>query len=243
MLTGEIVSLANKVPSEYTEKEALKHFNNIDIGHWPSEKTKIMVLTEDGEITVTKTPRSLTVDNHKITPAGTIWLLTQFFKNFPPEAINILEALNSVDGDMGSVEDFINGAKSLLLGNSQLIRLKNKRIAFSENKVILSDNTYIYIYVTTDLDVDNSERITVIIPGHKALVYTYLIENSKLLRIKTQFQGQQLENLANWERAASSTELSTKLFSTEPVSKPMLKKLLKILNKNTKQHKTLKTLV
>lgn len=243
MLTGEIVSLANKVPSEYTEKEALKYFNNINIGHWPSEKTKIMVLTEDGEIIVTKTPRSLTVDNHKITPAGTIWLLSQFFKNFPPEVINVLEALKRVDGDTGSVEDFVNDAKSLLLGNSQLIRLKNKRIGFSENKIILSDNTYIYIYATTDLDVDNSERITVIIPGHKTMIYTYLIENNKLLRIKTQFQGQQIENLANWERAATSTELSTKLFTTEPVSKPMLKKLLKILNKNTNQHKTLKTLV
>lgn len=229
MKINEVVSLANEAPGDFSEKEVIKFFKSANVGHWPSEKSRITLSMDDGDVKVLATPKNISVEGHDITPAGRIWLLSQFFKTFPPQSLNIIDELSEVEGDPASYKAFIREMRNRLNGKCQLIRMKDKRIGFSESRVINQDGSSVFVYETTDLDVDGQERMTVMVPGNKPVIYVYLVENFQVVRFKVRYEGHQIEALPGWERAAMSTEWTTEIFPTELVTEPMMNKLFDIV--------------
>lgn len=230
MKVQEMMALANEAPGHFTEKDVSRYFNKVNIGHWPSEKSKITLSVEDGDVEVLVKPNNITVAGHEVTPAGRIWLLTQFFATFPPEPLNTIENLNKIAGEPASAKNFIKTMRKRLVGRCELVKMDNKRIAYTENVIRNSDGSNIFLYETMDMDVDNSERLTVMIPGAKPVIMVYFAAHGKVSRFIVNYQGQQIEELEGWERAAISTEWPSTIFPTEPVTQPMIDKLFKIFH-------------
>ena len=212
------------------EKDVSRYFSKVNIGHWPSEQSKITLSVEDGDVEVLVKRNKVTVSGHEVSPEGRIWLLTQFFATFPPELLDTIEQLSSIPGEPAIAETFIKTMRKRLIGRCQLVKMGNKRIAYTEHLFKNSDSSYAFLYETMDMDTDGSERLTVMIPGAKPVIMVYLVKNGQVVRFSVSYQGQQIEELQGWERAAISTEWPADIFPTETVTTPMLNKVFDIFH-------------
>lgn len=239
MKIKDIIALANQAPGAFDEAEVSRYFTGINLGHWPSEYSRITLTMDDGPIHVNIKPNSVTIEGQNVTPAGKIWILNQFFKSYPPIPVDYVGLLSARKGKPADKDIFIQEMRSRLNGRCNMVRLGKRRIAFAEHEIRNSDQSSMYCYETTDLDADGSERFMFIIPSAKPLIMVYYVTGNTVSRFKVNYQGQQIESLDGWERAAMSAEWPAELFSSEPVTDVMLSSLFKVFKLENNHENTI----
>ena len=236
MKVKDVVLMANKAPGNFSEQEVVQYFKKANIGHWPSEKSRITLPMDDGVVQVLINNTKVAIEGHTVTPAGRIWILSHFFKTFPPQSLSIIDELSEVAGTQADGRKFAAAVQDRMQGKSSLMKMRHNRVAFLENRVVNSDQSTTLVYETTNLDIDMQERMTVMIPGARPVIVVYLVQNGKVVRFKTRYQGHQIEALEHWEKAALSIEWRAEHYTTTPVSEAMVTKLFSIIENVKSDH-------
>lgn len=230
MRMDELVKLANsqETKNSYTEKDALDFFKKSNLGHWPSEKGELELVTKNGKI-ILSIGKNMIGASHDLTPAGKMFLIKEFFKNHTPQAQADLEKLddykikNISEKETIHPKDFHNRIiQRLSSEHTQFIKSGPERIAFIERKRINSDNSLLYSYDLNTLDKDKTSKFALVLPGLKTLVYSFEEYKNKIVRSVYSVEGRYFEDLEPWERAEYIAMTPLNIFNYQNVGQKQL---------------------
>lgn len=236
MKLEEVLEFANRTPGEHTERDVIDFFRRHNVGHWPSEPGIINIAMEDAPLVATIDRKGVTFKGHTISPAGKIWLINQFFKQFKPLIIKDTDKLIPVVGKTPlTAIQFRQRISERMKGRAKFLKDGKNRIAFTERKRVHVDGSMMITFDFMDLDTNKVSHV-VIVPGVKPVTYIYQEKDGNVVRFqKNTVSGNELEHLADWELAAAASAWRSGAFTIQqPVHQEMLDRVLELTKDDEK---------
>ena len=207
MQISELLSAANSIEENVSEKEVVEFYKRNNFGYWPSELSKATLRTETGNV-VLSAQQGMIEANHDITPAGKKWLLNHFFTQSKAQTIT---------------EEFHDRIVARMSGISKFIRTGQTVLAFSERKRTNLDGSKLYSYDIVNMDENSLSKHAIMVPSSKTVIYVFEQYKNEIVKSDLVVNGRFFEGLEPWERAEYIAMTPVDIFTVEPVSRVFLK--------------------
>lgn len=221
MQISELLSAANSIEENVSEKEVVEFYKRNNFGYWPSELSKATLRTETGNV-VLSAQQGMIEANHDITPAGKKWLLNHFFTQSKAQTITDMKNLKKGD-DKPTSEEFHDRIVVRMSGISKFIRTGQTVLAFSERKRTNLDGSKLYSYDIVNMDENSLSKHAIMVPSSKTVIYVFEQYKNEIVKSDLVVNGRFFEGLEPWERAEYIAMTPVDIFTVEPVSRVFLK--------------------
>lgn len=222
MQIHELLSVANGIKGDVSEKDVVDYFKINNFGHWPSESSEIVLNAEGGNIILSSSQGSMKA-NHEITPAGKKWLLGHFFEQSASQSLTDVKSLDlQISDDTPTIEEFHSHLVRRMSGLSKFIRTGRTRLAFVERKRRNLDSSKLYSYDIINLDKDMLSKHALMVPGAETVVYVFEEYKKRIVQSRLKVNGRFFEGLEGWERAEYIAMTPVDIFDVQPVTRSYL---------------------
>lgn len=228
MQIQELLTTANSIEDNVSERDVVDYFKGNNFGHWPSESSMATFNAEGGSI-VLSSEQGTIKSNHDITPAGKKWLLGHFFKQAVPQSMLDLKNLDiNLSNDTPTIEEFHERIVKRMSGISKFIKTGSTLLGFTERKRTNLDGSKLYSYDIVNMDKDLASKHALMVPAAETVIYVFEEYKKKIVRSRIKVNGRFFEGIEAWERAEYIAMTPVDIFDVKPISRSYLQEVFSL---------------